>query len=167
MTGDLQTLYGNRVDMIAMLQSAGAPGRPYVVFTSDVGFPHYYNGEDHPLHITGLRTANWKLGSYARWLPGTTTADPSSVELEYYDYSTPGGQPELDSTPNSSAAAAANRMLQSDVIPNELRAPLPPSLLPAQQEAQQALIAYFTLLAAIVSVSAPKLADPTGFGANF
>jgi uncharacterized sulfatase len=164
MTGDLKTLYGHRADMLAMLKSADAPGRPYVVFNNNEGIPRYYNANDRPLHITGLRTAKWKLGSYARWLPGTTTVEPGSVELEYYDYSTTSGQQELDSTPDTPAAAAANNFLQSDVIPNELQAPLPASLVPAQKEAQQKLIDYFTLLAAAEYPPDPK---SLGFGQDF
>jgi uncharacterized sulfatase len=147
-----------------MLKSANAPGRPYVAFNNNEGIPAYYNANDRPLHITGLQTANWKLGTYARWLLGTTTVDPSSIELEYYDYSTTSGQQELDSTPNTPAAAAANAFLQSVVIPTEIQAPMPASLIPAQYEAQQALIGYYTLLgAAEYDPDAKKF----GFGADF
>jgi uncharacterized sulfatase len=166
MTGDLVTLYGHRLDMIAMLRSANAPGRPYVVFANDEGIPHYYDADDHPQHIIGLQTANWKLGYYARWLPGTTTVDTGSAELEYYDYSTPAGQLELDSTPTSAAAAAANGFLQSEVIPKELRAPMPASLVAAQEEAEHALIGYLTLLESYDSAISSD-AKTLGYGQDF
>lgn len=164
MTGDLKILYGHRLDMIAMLKSADAPGRSYVALTCDEGIPRYYNAEHHSLHIAGIRTAEWKLGTYARWLPGTTTVDVKSVELEFYDYSTHGGQLELESTPNSKTAAAAYAYLKAEVMPNELRAPMPASLRVAQAEAKLALTTYFTLLAVDNFASAPDL---TSLGASF
>ena len=172
MIGDLQALYSRRLDMIAMLRSADAPGRPYVCFSNDEGIPHYYDALDQPQHIIGAQTADWKVGSYAGWLPGTTTVDSSSIELEYYDYSTVAGQLELDSTPTSPAAAAANAFLESEVIPNELRAPLPPSLVSAQQEAEHALIGYLTLLELYNSAisndtKATKSVKSLGYGQDF
>jgi hypothetical protein len=35
LTGDAGALYGGRHDLIAMLKSANAPGRPYVLLTCD------------------------------------------------------------------------------------------------------------------------------------
>src|SRR5229473_1761430 len=54
---------------------------------------------------------------------------------EYYDYTTEGGRLELDSTPDSEAAKAVVARLNDEVIPDELRAPLPASYVEAQEKA--------------------------------
>lgn len=41
----------------------------------------------------GLSRLFWSVrGVYAKWLFGTAQMDPSTLELEFYDYSTPAGR---------------------------------------------------------------------------
>jgi hypothetical protein len=97
MTGNLAQIYGNRHDMISMLKSAKAPGRPYVLYATDETAPNYFNFNVAPTHILGLRTEEGKLGVYAEWFPFTSQIIRRSIELEFYDYSTRRGRLELDS----------------------------------------------------------------------
>lgn len=58
-------MYGNRHDMLPMLKSASAPGRPYVVFASDETVPEVLNFNSSASHIIGVRTDAGKLGTYS------------------------------------------------------------------------------------------------------
>jgi hypothetical protein len=129
-----------------MLQSAGAPGRPYVVFTSDEPTPTVYNFNNSPGHIIGLRTPNAKLGVYADWVKGTTDIKIDSIQLEYYDYQTSGGRLETDNRKNAPAASILLNALLTDVLPNELRAPLPPTFIAAQTDAKTRYLTYVGLI---------------------
>ncbi|MGH7114845.1 MAG: sulfatase-like hydrolase/transferase [Stellaceae bacterium] len=146
--GDPALLYRRRHNLLPMLKSAHAPGRPYVVFTSDEAVPHAYNFNDSPGHVIGLRTAKAKLGVYANWLPGgNSLAFDGTMELEYYDYTTPGGRAETDNRQlRDPGAAALYALLLHHVLPNELRAPLPPSLVPAQRVAEKLYLDYVSLI---------------------
>ncbi len=62
MTGDLARIYGRRLDMISMLKSASAPGRPYVLYATDEIAPKFFNYLNAPTHVLGLRTPDAKLG---------------------------------------------------------------------------------------------------------
>lgn len=170
MRDDLETLYGNRLDIISMLRSARAPGRPYVLLATDESAPGYYNYNQSPSHIIGLRTQDAKLGTYANWVGNTTQIDTANgFEREYYDYSTEAGHLELNSDPNSSQAIAMAQALLTNVIPNELRAPLPPLLRPAQALSRQAYLAYAQFIRNYDpsnDATAP-LSLGTGFGKEF
>lgn len=146
MTGDLEALYGKRYDMIPLLRSAHAPGRPYVVFATDELIPGKYNFNNSPSHIVGLVTDNAKLGVYANWLRATTTIDTSSIELEFYDYNTPGGLAELDNIRDDPRARGMLQRLLNDIIPNELQAPLPSSFGRAQTVARAKYLVYAALV---------------------
>lgn len=141
-TPELQQPYGTRHNMIPMLRSASAPGRDYVLLVTDEAAPDIYVYNGAPLHVIGVRTATGKLGVYANWINGTTRIDPHGLESEYYDYGTPRGRLELDSTPNSPTARALKKQLFEDILPNELRAPIAANLRPAQQRSERAYIRY-------------------------
>jgi len=129
MTGDLATIYGERHDMISMLKSADAPGRPYVLYATDEVVPNFYNFNNSPFHVLGMRTEDSKLGVYAKWIPFTSQIIPTSIETEFYDYSTTAGQLELNNT-----AATDPRVpgmvteLLTQIVPQQLQAKLPGSL---------------------------------------
>ena len=146
LTGDLAAIYGQRLNLLPMLQSAGAPGRPYLVFTSDEPTPTVYNFNNSPGHIIGLRTPDAKLGVYAQWLRGTTDIDLGTIQLEYYDYQTSGGRLEIDNRKNAPAANVLLNALLTNVLPNELRAPLPPAFIPAQTDAKTRYLTYVGLI---------------------
>ena len=131
-------IYGNRLDMYSMLKSRSAPGRSYLLFATDEISPNYFNFNGSPTNIVGLRTEDNKTGVYSDWLQDTTTIDPSTVQLEFYDYATEPGRLELISHPNAPGAEEGYDALVNNYIPNELAAPLPgdpsnPNSLRAQQ----------------------------------
>jgi hypothetical protein len=132
MTGRLEQIYGGRHDMLPMLRSASAAGRPYLLLATDELIPSKFNKDSLPLHIVGLRTKAAKLATYASWTPRTGEIEPETLELEYYDYGTPGGAAELANTPDAPEAQQMLGTLMKDLIPNELRAPLPGALGAAQ-----------------------------------
>ena len=147
LSGDLAQLYGQRHDILPMLKSGEAQGRPYVVYTSDETVPRVYNFNNSPGHIIGLRTPGAKLGVYSNWTQATTDiAMDGTMEFEYYDYSTPGGRLEQVNKKSDPAASALYSMLLADVIPNELRAPLPSSLLAQQTIVRDRYLQYVNLV---------------------
>lgn len=155
LSGDLAEMYGRRHDILPMLRSRLAPGRPYVVQTSDEIVPLIYNFNNSPGHIIGLRTTDAKLGVYSNWTQSTTDlATDGTMEFEYYDYSSRGGRLELVNRKNDPAAAALYAALLADVLPNELRAPLPASLIGQQTVEKARYLSYVNL---INGVSKPDL----------
>ena len=146
MNRDREALYGRRHDLMSMLLSADAPGRPYVVYTTDEPIPGYFNPGNAPIHVTGLRSQAGKLGVYSHWRFGTTTDSPfRGFETEFYDYGRTDGRLELANAPKADAARAMLAQLQLTVIPEELRAPLPASLRMAQRKAERSLRLYLSL----------------------
>jgi arylsulfatase A-like enzyme len=118
-------IYNKRHDMYSMLKSRWAPGRDYLLFATDEIAPGYYNFNNAPTNILALRTEESKVGVYADWKPLSVEIDPSTVQLEFYDYSTKAGQMELFSRPNDPRAQEGYEALVGNYIPNELAAPLP------------------------------------------
>jgi arylsulfatase A-like enzyme len=142
MSGDLSAIYGQRHDMISMLKSKRAPGRSYVLLATDEIAPNIYNFNSAPTHVLGLRTDEYKFGISAPWRPFTSDIIVTSGELEFYDYSTTGGQMELENTPRDPRADQTLASLVSDIIPNQLQQPLPPSLRLQQFESKVAHLIY-------------------------
>jgi arylsulfatase A-like enzyme len=157
MTGDLATIYGQRHNLLPMLKSADASGRPYVVFTTDEVVPLLYNFNSSPGHIIGVRTPDAKLGVYAHWLTGTTEIALDTIEIEYYDYATPGGRLETDNQKDLPGAAELLTRLLEDILPNELRAPLPDSLVPAQTIAKGLYLGYANLINTLTASALPLM----------
>jgi arylsulfatase A-like enzyme len=118
-------IYGNRHDMYSMLKSRWAPGRDYLLFATDELAPGFFNFNGSPTNILSLTTSNTKVGVYADWKPLSVNIDPTTVQLEFYDYSTRAGQLELISKPNDPRAQEGYEALVNNYLPNELAAPLP------------------------------------------
>ena len=118
-------IYNNRHDMYSMLKSSWAPGRSYLLFATDEIAPGYYNFNNAPTNILALRTNDTKIGVYADWKPLSVDIDPSTLQLEFYDYSTKAGQLELFSNPCDPRAQEGYEVLINNYLPNELAAPLP------------------------------------------
>lgn len=146
MTPELRKIYGRRHDLLGMLTSSAAPGRPYVLLATDEIAPSYFNFNNAPTHVLGLRTQEYKLGVYAEWHKATSTIDPSTVQLEFYDYATQGGRLEMTNTPSDPRAKAAAQQLVTDLIPNELQALLPPGLRLPQIESKAAHLLFRALI---------------------
>jgi arylsulfatase A-like enzyme len=139
----------NRLDVAAILSNSTAAGRPYILHTTDEPGneedPSTPFTDNPPNHIIGYRTPTAKLGLYSYWETGTTTISATDQERELYDYSTTGGQQEID---NSAPAGGAlydqlYTALTTDAIPNELRQPLPDYLQAPQQAALNTYLAEF------------------------
>ena len=170
MTGDLATIYGGRHDMIPMLKSAGAPGRPYVLYATDEIAGNINNFNNSPTNILGLRTEDTKLGVYTKWVPLTSRIIPSSIELEFYDYSTKDGILELDNTADTDPRAKEMEAnLLNNLLPNELQQPLPGALGIVQQGAKVAHLAFREFIAIQPTIAWAKGALQTllGYGLEF
>ena len=143
MTGTIGEIYAERHDLLPMLQSSKAPGRDYVLLaTDDTGVP-FYNFNNSPMHLVGVRTQDLKFGIYANWQGATAQiADDATLETELYDYSTPRGRAELHNRKRDPRIPALRRLLINDLIPNVLRAPLPGALEVAQTASKVAYLAY-------------------------
>jgi arylsulfatase A-like enzyme len=170
MTGNLATIYGGRHDMIPMLKSASAPGRPYVLYATDEIAGNIYNFNNSPTNILGLRTEGTKLGVYAKWVPLTSNIIQSSIELEFYDYSTMGGMLELDNTAaTDSRAKAMEANLLNNLLPNELQQPLPGALGVVQQASKVAHLAFreFIAVQPTLAWAEGALQSLLGYGLEF
>ncbi|MDO9710135.1 sulfatase-like hydrolase/transferase [Paracraurococcus lichenis] len=151
MTGQLQQIYGGRHDMLAMLRSTRAPGRDHVLIATDELVPGFYNFNDAPLHVLGIRTPDSKLVTYAKWNPVTGAIRPETLQTEFYDYGTPDGLLELTSTPDDPRAAALQSLLFDRLYEEEFRAPLPGALGAAQTVSKDL---YLLLQAALMNLPA-------------
>ena len=147
MTGNLAQIYGQRHDMVSMLRSASAPGRPYVLLATDEIVPGYffYDGMP-PLDVAAVRTQDAKLGTYSTWNPVTGQIEPRSTQVEFYNYNTQQGRLELANTPQDPRAQPLLDLLLHDLIPNELRAPLPGRYGAAQSISKAAYLLFRALL---------------------
>ena len=148
--GDLEDLYGDRLDILPILQSSDAPGRDKLLLVTDELIPDFLNFDKSPMHIIGSLDSLGKLGTYARWEDGTDNiiTDPDKgFTTEYYDYTEQGGDLELINKPNSAVAEAKTTLLIGDLVPNELRKPMPNSDLQAvSDKAKEAYLTYLKLL---------------------
>lgn len=172
MQGYLADIYSSRLDMISMLKSAGAPGRPYVLYATDEIAPGFFNFNNCPTHVLGLRTAECKLGVYADWSPATGNINRQTSQLEFYDYSTSNGQLELDNTVQSDPRVAKMyHHLLHKIIPQELQAPLPRPLLLEQEKSKLAHLAYRALIdnlpLELFQAQGQGLTNILGYGADF
>jgi len=145
------TYLANRAPMAQILQDPNTVGRKYILHTTDENFvPESNSGSPYdssiPLHVIGYRTSAAKLGLYSFWDDGTINIVTTGQEMEFYDYHSTDGALETKSTPTSSLAARYYDTLTNEVIPNELRQPLPTSLQTYQQEAIAAYLAYLQSL---------------------
>lgn len=139
----------NRGPMAKISQDPTTSGRNYVLHTTDEPWvpetnPNNRFDADVPLHVIGYRTSVAKLGLYSFWRDGTIDIATNGHELEFYDYGTNEGIIETKSKPGS--ALQYYQTLTAEVIPNELRQPLPASLQPFQQQAIQGYLAFLNTL---------------------
>jgi len=136
-----------RLDVASILASPKAPGRDAVIHTYDEGGAKTIPGSDTPIpgHVIGLRTPDAKLVTYNKWIPESIELDDVVQQTELYDYSTERGRLELDdsSKANIPLFTQMHDRLTNDILPNELRQPLPAAL---EQTRQNALQSYYTFL---------------------
>jgi uncharacterized sulfatase len=144
--GRYAEMYGSRHNMIPMLQSAEAPGRPYILFATDEIVQPQYNYNGSPMHVVCLRTSTEKLVTYTDWRSYSTNSVPSSLQLEFYDYATRRGRAELANTPDDPRVPAMLAQLRDNLIPNELRAPLPQPYRAVSNQARQDYLQFAHLI---------------------
>jgi arylsulfatase A-like enzyme len=129
-----------RADLAAILADPGAPGRPYILHTTDEdateqGFMTPF-ADGAARHVIGYRTASAKHATYSHWAPGTIEISSEDQEAETYDYGTRGGRLELDNVVRSEPALTRALARGLDrAVGSELRRPLPAALTGAQQAA--------------------------------
>lgn len=170
--GELQELYGTRHDLLSVVRSSQAPGRDIAVYTTDEFVQRVLNFNAAPTHIVGVVKGSTKLGIYNHWAPGTTEPVRVGRDLEFYDHSTPGGAAELDNRPNDPRAAELLDQWENEILPNEVRRPLPRSLQAAQEATRQAYVNFVTVrddinLADIINnftIESVREQLPNGFG---
>jgi uncharacterized sulfatase len=151
MTGDLASIYQERLNLMPLLQSNRASGRDHLVMATDEVVPSYFNFNNCPRYILSLRTEEAKLGVYTDWIKGTATIDPSTVKLEFYDYSTERGRLELDSYPDNPKALAMYNQLITQYLPQQMEAPLPGAYGVASALARDQFLLYVAALDALTS----------------
>jgi arylsulfatase A-like enzyme len=142
-----------RADLATMLRYPQAPGRRYVLHTTDEDGieqgPRTRYARDAPRHVIGLRMEGAKYATYSNWQPGTIDIDPEGQETECYDYSTRAGRLELDNVARTDRRLSRWMHRKLDrAIAEELQQPLPAALQPVQQ---QAMSDYFAWEASQVS----------------
>jgi len=141
-----------RLDLAAILQNPGAPGRDYIIHTCDESPPVPLMNKPGVAqhHIVGMRTADAKLGVYSDWRPRSGDVIPDTQQFELYDYSTLRGRLEVDNDAASKPQLLGKMRdrLVNDIIPNELHAPLSPDLAAAGERGMRIYIDNFRLRAA-------------------
>lgn len=163
--------WADRADLARLLRDPHAPGRPYVLHTSDedipeegprLGIPYRdvlvrreplpepAERRGIPTHVIGYRTKHDKLGVYSHWRPGTIRIETAGQQYELYDYVRYGiaevtnnapGGPE----PEPELFAERYRDLfdpHRGAVATELRKPLPRFLRPVQRQAMQAYLDF-------------------------
>jgi uncharacterized sulfatase len=144
--GDLADLYGDRHDLLSVIGSSSAPGRDYAVYTSDEFVNRFFNYNASPTHIASVIAGSEKLGFYRHWAPRTTAPLKEGQEIEFYDHSTAGGAAETDNQPDDPRVQALLDQWDNEILPNEVRKPLPQSLQAAQEATRQTYLAFVEIL---------------------
>ncbi len=166
-----------RADLAAMLSDPSAPGRSYILHTSDEDIPEearklgipYRDAlitnilpppplpqVPPPNHVIGYRTANAKIGAYSNFAPGTIDIETEGQQAEMYDYDNYGIGEVTNNAPGGPAPEPElfDSMYDalfdptSGAIATELRKPLPPFL---RQVQNQAIADYLTFEASVQS----------------
>ncbi|MFE3187718.1 sulfatase-like hydrolase/transferase [Nocardia sp. NPDC059240] len=138
-SGDRYSHLAGRHDIAAIARDSNAPGRPWILHTTDehsIEEAAVRFNADAPGHLIALRTPDAKYVRYSHWVPGSARIDAAEQEeFELYDYSTRDGALELD---NIAAAGGDlhDRMsrLHDAAVDAELHQALPDSLRQAQQQ---------------------------------
>jgi len=170
MTGDYETIYGERLDLVDILRDPAAAGRDHVLFATDEIIPHAMNYLLAPTHVLGVRTADAKLGTYSHWLPGTTRIDRATMQIDFYDYSTEAGRAETESRPQDPRAQVLLDRLLNQYVPQQMAASLPPPLQRASSRARDEYLVFtaaFNLYSLSQLVDDNKLIELLGPGGRF
>jgi arylsulfatase A-like enzyme len=140
--GQLDRIYGERLNLVRLLGNPKAAGREHVLFATDEILLDVLNYLHAPTHVLAVRTHEAKLVTYTHWFPGTTRPILESIKLEFYDYTTSEGRDETRSLPNDPRAIALALKLFTDYVPRQMEAPLPLSLEKTAAKARASYIAF-------------------------
>jgi arylsulfatase A-like enzyme len=151
-SGSPYSYLSGRFDLSTMLANPAAPGRSYVLYSTDECFPGI-DPTEVASHVLSYRTAQAKLNVYSYWQTGTVTIDTTQAQqLELYDYR--GG----DTSEVSNVASSSSLTTPYEATPlgtgsapglmaTELQAPLPSYLQSAQQQAITQYVEYAPIAA--------------------
>jgi arylsulfatase A-like enzyme len=120
-----------RADLAGILADPGAPGRPYVLHTTDeivTEFASEPYAANAPLHVVALRTARAKYATYSNWSAGGVEPMSEEQERELYDYRTQAGRMELYNGAGHSRIEGALHRTYQRALREELHGPLPRQL---------------------------------------
>ncbi len=119
----------HRHDLLSMLRSPEAPGRPYVLHATDeivTEFAIETYAADAPRHVTAIRTPSAKYALYSKWAPHSTRVIADGQERELYRYDGQGGLLELDNLAGRGGALEEQLAAMHDrATKEELRQNLP------------------------------------------
>jgi hypothetical protein len=136
------------VDWAGILMDPGGSGRNYIVSTSDELFADEADPAgtlapaDAPFHVIGVRTPAAKFATYNYWKVGSIDLnDAEGQELELYNYLKPEGRLELDNSAGAEPwlVRELQGFIRHEVLPRELRRPLPD----AYQAVHEAAVAAY------------------------
>jgi arylsulfatase A-like enzyme len=134
----------SRADIAQIAANPSAAGRPWIAHITDettveeLSYTYSFANEA-PHHVAAVRTPSAKYAVYSPWKKDTIEVDTSDQDFELYDYSSDGGELELTNLAGagSKLQTEMSALLQNQVIPNEIRAPLPRHLRAAQKEGME------------------------------
>jgi arylsulfatase A-like enzyme len=130
-----------RADIAAIAHNGRKAGRPWIAHVTDettveeLSYSYSWDNEA-PHQVAAVRTATAKYANYSYWTSGTLNVEPGDQDLELYDYGTRAGGLELDNIAGTAPALLGkmSELLESKVIPDEVREPLPRRLWAAQEQ---------------------------------
>jgi arylsulfatase A-like enzyme len=125
-----------RADIAAIVGDAAAPGRDHALHATDevlTEFALLPYAADAPLHVKGMITRKAKYATYTHWRGRTMEALTRGEQAELYDFTTAAGYREIDNLTGRSAQEEHLRAALEAATAEELHAPLPFTLVRAQQ----------------------------------
>ncbi len=143
-----------RADIAAIVADPAAPGRDHALHATDevlTEFALLPYAASAPLHVKGLVTRKAKYATYTHWRGRTQEPLARGEQAELYDFTTSAGYRELENLAGQSAEEEHLRAALEQATLEELQAPLPFTLVRAQQ---RGLEEYHRLAAAERTLSA-------------
>ena len=126
----------DRPDLARMLHDPAAPGREYALHATDevmTEFALLPYAAAAPLHVAGVVTRRAKYATYSNWRSNTLEPLAHGEEAELYDLTTRSGALEIENLAGRTAAEHGMRATLKRAIRDELRAPVPGTMLEAQR----------------------------------
>jgi hypothetical protein len=125
-----------RADIAAIVGDAAAPGRDHALHATDevlTEFALLPYAASAPLHVKGLITRKAKYATYTHWRRSTQEPLVRGEQAELYDFTTSAGYREVDNLAGRSGQEQHLRTALEQATREELHAPLPFTLVRAQQ----------------------------------